>query len=121
MSLEQLTRRSKKALIGIVGGIVTLAGLIMIPYPGPGWLVVFAGLAILSTEFVFAARLLTFARAKYDQWTDWLQRQPVIIRVLVLAFTGLVIVVTLWLFNAFGFANDFLDLGQDWLQSPLIH
>ena len=34
--------------VGAIGGIVLIAGVIMIPYPGPGWLVVFAGLAILA-------------------------------------------------------------------------
>lgn len=120
MGLQQFHRRSKKIVVGIVGGMVTLAGLIMIPYPGPGWLVVFAGLALLSTEFVFASRLLDYAKGKYDQWTDWLARQPVLVRILVLAFTGLVVVVTLWLFNAFGFANALFNLGLDWLQSPFV-
>jgi uncharacterized protein (TIGR02611 family) len=37
----------------------------LIPYPGPGWLVVFAGLALLATEFERAQRVLTFARTHY--------------------------------------------------------
>ncbi|HVE95418.1 MAG TPA: PGPGW domain-containing protein [Pseudonocardiaceae bacterium] len=31
----------------------------MIPYPGPGWLVVFAGLIILGTEFAWPSAYWT--------------------------------------------------------------
>lgn len=117
--MEKLRRHSKKTLIAIVGGIVVIAGLIMIPYPGPGWLVVFAGLAILATEFEFAQKVLDFAKSKYDAWVEWLKRQHIVVRLLVLAFTGLVIVVTIWLLNGFGIVNHLLHLGQDWVTSPL--
>lgn len=105
--------------MGITGGFVTLIGIVMIPYPGPGWLVVFAGLAILSTEFVFAARALHFAKGKYDAWVEWLKRQPVYIRIIVLAFTGLVVVTTIWLLNGFGIIATILMLDIDWVHSPL--
>lgn len=116
--MEQLGRQSKKVLIGIIGGIVVLAGLVMIPYPGPGWLVVFAGLAILATEFVFASKVLTFARSKYDAWVAWLSRQHALLRLLVLSCTALVIIVTVWLVNGFGVLNAVLGLQLDWLTSP---
>lgn len=118
--MERLGRHSKRVLIGIVGGIVVLAGLVMIPYPGPGWLVVFAGLAILATEFQFAAKVLEFAKGKYDQWVEWLKRQHVGVRIVVLAFTCLVVLITLWLVNAFGIFNALFNLNQEWLVSPLI-
>ena len=63
-----MKRRIKKAGIAIVGGIVLLAGIAMIPYPGPGWVTVFLGLGILSTEFEWAGRILHFAKDKYDAW-----------------------------------------------------
>lgn len=116
--MEKLRRHSKRVLIGIVGGLVTLIGLILIPYPGPGWLIVFGGLAILATEFEFAARLLHFLREKYDAWVAWLKRQPVYIRILVLTFTGIVVIMTLWLLNAFGIINNLFDLPFPWIVSP---
>lgn len=61
--MEYVKRHTKRAFIGIVGGVVVLIGIILIPYPGPGWLVVFAGLAILATEFAFAQRLLDTAES----------------------------------------------------------
>ncbi len=117
--MELLRRQSKKILIGVLGGLVVLLGLVMIPYPGPGWLVVFAGLAILATEFTFAARLLHVARGKYDLWVEWLKKQHVSVRVLVLLATGLVVVVTIWLLNAFGLIVALFQLPFDWLTSPL--
>ncbi|MFZ1249949.1 MAG: TIGR02611 family protein [Candidatus Microsaccharimonas sp.] len=112
-------RHTRRVLIGTVGSFVSLVGLILVPYPGPGWLIVFGGLAILATEFEFASRWLEFAKGKYDQWAAWLQSQNIFVRILVLGATGLVIVVTLWLFNAFGIINNFFNLGYDWLKSPL--
>ena len=119
--MNQLLRNGKKIGTAIVGGLVTLLGFVLIPYPGPGWLIVFAGLAILSTEFTFAAKMLDVLKKKYNAWTAWLKRQPKIIQLLVLAFTGLVILVTVWLLNTFGLIDNFLHLNQPWLHSPIIH
>lgn len=118
--MDRIKRHSKKVVIGIVGGIVLLIGILLIPYPGPGWLIVFAGLAILATEFSFAQRVLDKARRAYDSWRAWLKQQPAWAQLLVLAFTGLVVIVTIWLVNGFGLLNAFFfSLGQDWLTSPL--
>lgn len=106
-------------MIAIVGGMVFLIGLILVPYPGPGWLTVFAGLAILATEFHFAANLLALLRKFYQRWAEWLKRQPRWVQLVVLSLTGLVVVVTIWLLNGFGFVNYFLNLNQDWLSSPI--
>ena len=117
--MGNLKANTKKVLVGIVGGLVTLIGLILVPYPGPGWFIVFAGLAILSTEFAFAARLLANARSIYDKWVGWLKRQHWSIKILVLAFTGVVVLLTLWLLNAFGIIVKLFDLPYDQLVSPL--
>ena len=43
----------------IVGGFLLLAaGIAMIALPGPGWLTIAGGLAILAGEFLWARRLL---------------------------------------------------------------
>ena len=34
-----------------------LVGLVLVPLPGPGWVVVALGVALLGTEFAWAARL----------------------------------------------------------------
>ena len=97
-----------------------VAGILAIPYPGPGWLIVFAGLAILASEFTWARRLLRYARSKYDAWTDWLKRQTMIVRVAVLLATGLVVLASLWLLGALYLVAGWVGLDSwTWLQSPL--
>lgn len=112
-------KKLHRLAVGIMGGIVLLFGVIAIPYPGPGWLIVFSGLAILATEFDWAKRLLAFTRSKYDAWTSWLKRQPMWIRASILCLTGLVILVTLWLLNMLFLINNWLNLPFVWIQSPL--
>lgn len=118
--MTHLKRRTKKVLIAIIGSVVLLVGLIAIPYPGPGWLIVFAGLAILATEFAWAQHLLEHARTRYDTWVEWLKRQNVIVRLLVLCFTGIVVVVTIWLMNGYGLIDNWFNLNQPWVHSPLL-
>ncbi len=114
-----MKKQAKKTFIGLVGGTVLLAGIIMIPYPGPGWATVFVGLAILSTEFEWAQRILHFARGKYDAWQGWLERQNKYVKATFWLLTALLVVVTIWLLNGYGLINSWFDLGQDWVRSPL--
>ncbi|MBW4721331.1 TIGR02611 family protein [Saccharothrix obliqua] len=105
--------------VGVVGGLVLLGGILMIPYPGPGWLVVFAGLAILATEFAWAGRLLRFAKRYYDAWVAWLKRQNVLVKALVLSATALVVAATCWLLGAFALVGGWFGLEWPWLGSPI--
>lgn len=118
--MDKIKRRTRKAAVAIVGTVVLLVGIVAIPYPGPGWLIVFAGLAILATEFAWAQGILEYARDKYERWQDWLKRQPVAIKVAVLALTGIIVVATIWFVNGFGILNGVLNLQQDWLISPFV-
>jgi uncharacterized protein (TIGR02611 family) len=52
----------KRIAVGIVGGLVTVVGVIALVVPGPGWLIIFAGLGILATEFAWAAYVLEHAK-----------------------------------------------------------
>lgn len=115
-----MKRKIKKTVVGIAGGLVLIIGIIAIPYPGPGWLIVFTGLAILATEFNWAQRVLDVAKGKYDAWQDWLKHQNTAVKVLVWCITAAVVVVTIWLVNGYGLVNDWLGLGQEWLKSPFI-
>jgi uncharacterized protein (TIGR02611 family) len=69
-----------RIVVAVVGAAVVLLGLFLVPFPGPGWLVVFIGLGILATEFAWAERLLGFARARVRGWTRWLGAQSLPIR-----------------------------------------
>lgn len=117
--MSKLVSRSKKVLVGILGGLVVLIGLVLVPYPGPGWLIVFAGLAILSTEFEFAEKVLGNARGKYEAWTSWLKRQAWPLQVFALLVTGMVVVTTVWLLNGFGIVAAIFGVEWQWVVSPL--
>lgn len=106
--------------IGVVGGLVLLAGIVMIPYPGPGWLVVFAGLAILATEFTWAERVLRYAKHRYDGWNAWLKRQRPLVKVAVWLTTAAVVVLTLWLLNAYALVGGWFGIEWPWLSSPIL-
>ncbi|MBL1096517.1 TIGR02611 family protein [Streptomyces coffeae] len=51
----------------IVGLAVVVAGIIMLPLPGPGWLVIFGGMAIWATEFVWAQLVLRWTKRKVTE------------------------------------------------------
>lgn len=105
--------------MGLLGGLVLLLGIVAIPYPGPGWAIVFVGLAILASEFEWAKRVLRYARARYDAWTDWLGRQSLLVKLAILAATGLVVLLTLYLLGALYLVAGWVGLGGwTWLQSP---
>ncbi|MGH9156891.1 MAG: PGPGW domain-containing protein [Acidimicrobiales bacterium] len=53
-----LLRNSKRIAVSVVGAAVLLAGLAMLVLPGPGFLVVALGFAILGTEYAWAAAAL---------------------------------------------------------------
>ena len=55
---------AKRIAIGIVGGSVLLVGVAMIVLPGPAFVVIPAGLAILGIEFAWARSWLKKAKAK---------------------------------------------------------
>jgi len=69
-----------RIVVAVVGTAVVLLGLFLVPFPGPGWLVVFIGLGILASEFAWAERLLDFAKAKVRGWVRWLGRQSLAVR-----------------------------------------
>jgi uncharacterized protein (TIGR02611 family) len=110
---------SKRVLVGLLGWTVLLAGLIMVPYPGPGWIVVLLGLSILAREYVWAKRLHGGIVVRYDAWRAWIRRQPLYIKTIFWALTTVTVVVTIWLLNGYGLMNDWFNLGQDWVQSPI--
>lgn len=53
----------KRVVISVVGGTVLALGIVLIVLPGPAFLVIPAGLAILAMEFAWARRWLRSARA----------------------------------------------------------
>jgi len=59
---EYTLKQLRTLVVAVVGTTVLVAGLIMILTPGPAMIVIPIGIAILSTEFVWARRLLKKAK-----------------------------------------------------------
>ncbi|MDO4920153.1 PGPGW domain-containing protein [Kocuria sp.] len=61
-----------KGIVIVLGAVLGLAGLVMLVTPGPGWLFIFLGLGVWSTEFEWAHRLnLRIKRAALRVWRWW--------------------------------------------------
>lgn len=79
-NLGWVPRPVRQVIIMVIGGTMLLLGLIMfIPLvPGPGFLLIPIGLAILALEFAWAARwLLKIRRATYNmQQRMWGEHAP---------------------------------------------
>jgi hypothetical protein len=57
-------RRVKTVVIAVLGGLLTLAGIALLVLPGPGFVLVAAGLAVLATQFEWAKKPLDYAKEK---------------------------------------------------------
>lgn len=108
-----------RVALALIGIAALLVGIVLIPYPGPGWLIVFASLLLLATEFHWARRVYTFAKKHYEAWSAWMQRQHPGVQLAAAAAAGAALLVLLWLLNLFGTAATWLDLPWPWLHSPL--
>jgi Putative transmembrane protein (PGPGW) len=65
-----IKRSGKRIAVTVAGGFVVIVGIAMLVLPGPGILVIIAGLAILATEYVWAERLLRMAKERAVQAKD---------------------------------------------------
>ncbi|TJZ41891.1 TIGR02611 family protein [Streptomyces piniterrae] len=92
--------------IFIVGLAVVVVGVIMLPLPGPGWLVIFAGMAIWATEFVWAQLVLRWTKRKVTEAAQKaldpkVRRRNIILTAIGLVIIAAVLAVYVW---KFGFA-----------------
>ena len=55
---ENFLRQARRVVIGVVGFTVLLIGVALLVLPGPAFIVIPAGLAILALEFAWARRWL---------------------------------------------------------------
>ena len=79
------------------GAFVTILGVILIPLPGPGLLVVAIGLGILSRDVAWADRLLQKVRRRLPSDSDGRIPRSSIVTMIVLALAGIAIS-TWWTF-----------------------
>ncbi|PVE04907.1 TIGR02611 family protein [Streptomyces scopuliridis] len=79
----------------VVGLAVVVAGVFMLVLPGPGWLVIFGGMAIWATEFVWAQLVLRWTRRKVTEAAQKALDPKVRRRNIILTTVGLVIIAVL--------------------------
>ncbi|WP_046780399.1 TIGR02611 family protein [Streptomyces yangpuensis] len=75
----------------VVGLAVIAAGVAMLVLPGPGWVAIFAGLAIWATEFAWAHFVLRWTKRKVSEAAQKALDPKVRRRNIILTTTGLVI------------------------------
>jgi len=79
--IARLTLKQARRIIILVAGLaITITGIVMVPAPGPGLVVIPIGLALLATEFVWARRLLNrytgYLRAGQKRASNVLLKNP---------------------------------------------
>jgi uncharacterized protein (TIGR02611 family) len=90
--------------IFIVGLAVVVAGIIMLPLPGPGWVVIFGGMAIWATEFVWAQLVLRWTKRKVTEAAQRaldpkVRRRNIILTSIGLVIIGVIVGFYLWKFG----------------------
>ena len=64
---RETVRQARRVIVLVVGLTLLLCGVVMLITPGPGLLLIFAGLSALALEFVWARRLLRKIKAKGNE------------------------------------------------------
>ncbi|GAA3288442.1 hypothetical protein GCM10020218_054240 [Dactylosporangium vinaceum] len=86
-----LGRLGVKIVVAVLGTLVIAIGVVLLPLPGPGWLIILGGLALLAMEFTWARRLLHFTRARLVRWTRLVREGSWLVRIV--SVGGLLLVV----------------------------
>lgn len=60
-----------RVAVALLGTAIIVVGVILIPLPGPGWLIVFLGVACLGTEFPAAHRVAAFMKRVLTRALAW--------------------------------------------------
>jgi uncharacterized protein (TIGR02611 family) len=66
-------------------------GVVLLPLPGPGWVVILGGLAVLALEFAWARRLLRFTREQLLRWARLVREGSWLVRIV--SVGGLLLVI----------------------------
>ena len=88
----------------LLGLVVVVIGVIMLPLPGPGWLVIFAGMAIWGTEFVWAQLVLRWTKRKVTEAAQRaldprVRRRNIILTSIGVAICAVLLSVYVWQFG----------------------
>ncbi|WP_020117507.1 TIGR02611 family protein [Streptomyces canus] len=101
---RRLLHLSWQVLVFVIGLAVVVAGIIMLPLPGPGWVVIFGGMAIWATEFVWAQLVLRWTKRKVTEAAHRaldprVRRRNIILTSIGLVIIGAILGVYLWKFG----------------------
>ena len=122
MRLNPHWNRTYRAGVGAVGTLMILCGAVMVPLPTPGfgWILIFLGLAVLSSEFVWAQRLSHWVRRGYDWVRHHYNRLSLPAKIGAIVALVILLLVILWLFGMFGTAASWVGIERDWLRGPIM-
>ena len=73
--MKMLLRHARRLIVLVVGSTVLLLGIVLLVTPGPAFVVIPIGLAILSIEFAWARSLLRRVREGVQTGMDWRDRE----------------------------------------------
>ncbi|MER7757467.1 TIGR02611 family protein [Kitasatospora sp. NPDC097643] len=95
-----------QVVIFLAGLAVVALGVIMLPLPGPGWVVIFLGMGIWATEFAWAQSVLRWTRRKVAEAARRALDPRVRRRNLTLTAVGLAVIAGLggWYLARYGLA-----------------
>ena len=63
--MRKSAKFAKKIIVSLIGFPLLVVGAILVPLPGPGFLVMFIALALLSTEFGWAGKHADTIKTKF--------------------------------------------------------
>ncbi|WP_448851119.1 TIGR02611 family protein [Corynebacterium sp. 335C] len=76
----------------VAGFVMLIVGIIILPTPAPGWLLIFTSVAILSLELRRVRGFVLMAARRFDDAEDWFRgRHPALQAVLTLAVVAFMI------------------------------
>ncbi|KYH44127.1 TIGR02611 family protein [Branchiibius sp. NY16-3462-2] len=112
-----------RTIVIVVGLAIVVLGVILLPFPGPGWLIIFLGLGVLASEFEPAAKLRSYAIKQVKKWNEWQKQQSWWVRALLgLALFVFVVAVFYALFAISGVPAYLPDGVENWLRGlPGLH
>lgn len=113
--------RTYRVGVAVVGTLMILAGIVMVPLPTPGfgWVMIFLGLAVLSTEFEWAHRVTHVVRRGYDAVVHWFARQSWASKAGLVGATAVIVLAGGWTFGLVGMAAGWAHLDAAWLSGPI--
>jgi uncharacterized protein (TIGR02611 family) len=115
-----VTARIYRVGVFVLGAALVIVGLMLVPLPGPGWLIVFLGIAVLASEFERAQQLKDWGVVRLQRWNAWVKRQPMVVQGLIGLLTAAFVVVIVYAVLRVSGVPAFLpDSLEEWLHDSL--